>query len=97
MKAYVTDEVDKCVVKNYGDGLHMIKARGQGQGRCLYFTRVIEPIARGPDGEQVENLVALLFYKKETQDVPSHVLETARARRRKALNCRRIDGKRLSR
>ena len=59
-------------VKNYGDGLFMIKAKGQRNGRCLFFTI---------DEVEPRKLVALLFYKKESQDAPAHLVETARERR----------------
>ena len=84
MKAYVSDEEGKCVVKNYGDGLYMIKDRSRGQGRCLYYTRIVSAVNRGSEVERTENLAALLFYKKETQEAPGHVLETARARLKQA-------------
>jgi len=51
----------------------MVTDAGRGQGRCLFFRRIEEP-----DGS--ETLVALLFYKKETQRVPERVLRTARQR-----------------
>ena len=74
------------MVKNYGGGLYMIKDRSHGQGRCLYFTRMVEAASEGPNAEEIENLVALLFYKKESQEAPGRVLETARARLKQALS-----------
>src|SRR5579862_3264535 len=82
MKAYVSEEESKCVVKNYGGGLYMIKDRSQGRGRCLYFTRILEQAPQALNPEPVENLVALVFYKKESQETPGQILETARARLR---------------
>ena len=60
------------VVKNYGDGLMMIKDRSKGSGRCLFFT------VREVEG--VEQLVMLIAYKKESDEVPAAVLSTARER-----------------
>jgi len=60
-------------IESYGDGIQMITDAGRGQGRCLFFKRVIDK-----DGNEL--LVALLFYKKETQRVPSRILDTARRR-----------------
>jgi hypothetical protein len=81
MKAYVSDEEGKCVVRNYGGGLYMIKDRSQGQGRCLFFTVHLENAA---ELDQIEMLVALMFYKKESQEIPGQIFETAQARLRRA-------------
>lgn len=64
------------VVKSYGDGLMMIKAANHTQGRCLFFT------VREEQGDEV--LTALVAYKKETQEAPERVIETARKRMDKA-------------
>jgi hypothetical protein len=72
MKAYRLALPGGFVVKNYGDGLMMIKAANKTQGRCLFFS------VRESGGEEV--LTALLAYKKETQEVPANVLATAKAR-----------------
>ncbi len=73
MRSYRLELEGGFIVKSYGQGLMMIKATNQTQGRCLFFS-----IAAGSDGAEV--LIALLFYKKETQEVPISVLETARQR-----------------
>ena len=38
MKRYAIDERPGWIVKDYGEGLLMIKAANQTQGRCLFFT-----------------------------------------------------------
>ena len=58
-------------VKDYGDGLMMIK--GGRQGRCLWFHE-------GEAENGLRILIALLIYKKESQEVPDRILRTARAR-----------------
>ena len=63
-------------VKNYGDGLMMIKPK-DGQGRCLFFTQV-------ELAGQLE-LIALLAYKKESQKLPDSVRRTALARKKTYL------------
>ena len=60
-------------VKNYGGDLLMIK--GRGAGRCLFFVREVV--------DDIERLIVLLVYKKESQDVPERVLKTARERLRR--------------
>ena len=55
----------------------MIKATNRTAGRCLFFT-----VDRS--GED-ENLVALLFYKKEADDAPAALVEAARERRRRYI------------
>jgi len=57
-------------VKSYGNDLLMIK--GRGQGRCLFFGREVV--------DEVERLIVLLLYKKESDEVPERVLRTARER-----------------
>lgn len=74
MLAYRRDEGRGYVVKNYGDGLMMVKDAAQGQGRCLFFSVRIER------GEEI--LTALLVYKKESQETPQRILDTARRRMR---------------
>ncbi len=58
----------------------MLKAKGERQGRCLFFTQTEEEPA---------GLVALLFYKKEGQDAPTRVIDAARERRGRYLEFRR--------
>ncbi len=55
----------------------MIKATNSTSGRCLFFT----PHREG----DVETLVALMFYKKESDDAPSALLDAARERRGRYL------------
>lgn len=71
MESYPWDLVTGYVVKNYGQGLFMIKDSSHGQGRCLFFRTVVE---------QPERLIALLIYKKESQEALARVIETARKR-----------------
>ena len=59
-------------VKDYGDDLFMLKAKGERQGRCLFFTY---------DKDEPASLVALMFYKKEGNDAPDSVVKAARERR----------------
>jgi len=73
MAAYRDDLGIGYRVENYGEGLWMITDGGRGQGRCVFFRRIVE-------GDGSEFLVALLFYKKETQKVPERILNTARRR-----------------
>jgi phage-related protein len=61
------------VIKNYGDGLMMIKAK-HGQGRCLFFT-IVEVIG-------TQELIVLTSYKKETQNLPDSVKRLAVQRMR---------------
>jgi hypothetical protein len=72
MKAYRQDIGAGYELKNYGGGLMMVKSSSGTQGRCLFFT------IREEAG--VEVLTALLIYKKETQEVPRRIEETARER-----------------
>lgn len=58
-------------VKDYGGGLSRLKARNQTAGRCLFAVR------RERD---TERLIALLFYKKETDEAPAALLDRARKR-----------------
>ena len=74
MESYQWDLGTGYVVKNYGQGLYMIKDSSHGQGRCLFFRTV---------AGQPERLVALLIYKKESQEAPARVIETARKRMEK--------------
>lgn len=57
--------------KDYGRGLRMLKARNRTAGRCLFTVR------RESD---TERLIALLFYKKEADEAPVAVLNSARRR-----------------
>ncbi len=72
MKAYRQELDGGFTIKRYGDGLMMIKANNRSQGRCLFFS------LKEDDG--VEVLTALLAYKKETNEVPKRLLDTARDR-----------------
>jgi len=65
-------------VKHYQGDLMMIK--GRGQGRCLWFSK--ERVFTA-GGVETEILVALLVYKKESQEVPERILKTARERLKK--------------
>ncbi len=72
MLAYRMDTGSGYVVKNYGEGLMMVRDGSHGAGRCLFFS------VREEQG--VEVLVALLVYKKESQEAPKRVIDTARQR-----------------
>ena len=63
-------------VKTYGGGLMMVRDSSHGSGRCLFFSVGVEK------GEEI--LTALLVYKKESQEAPARILETARTRMRGA-------------
>ena len=57
-------------VQSYGGGVLCIRhVSGHYQGRCLF-------------AETSDELVILTVYKKETQEVPQHVLERAQSRLR---------------
>lgn len=58
----------------------MIKPNNQSQGRCLFFCVQSK---MGPNGDATEELIALLGYKKETQEAPANIIETARHRLRR--------------
>jgi len=64
------------VVRNYGGDLYMIKATNHTSGRCLFFTI---------DTEEPTKLVALLAYKKESDEAPESLIRTARERRGRYL------------
>lgn len=74
MLAYRLAAASGFQVKNYGQGVMMIKDDSRGQGRCLFFT------VRQEGGEEV--LTALLVYKKEGQKAPTNQIAVARARMR---------------
>ena len=78
MENYQQDTGVAYKIKSYGDGLKMITDSGHGQGRCLFFRS--ELITNPHSGEQRERLVALLVYKKESQNVPEAILRSARHR-----------------
>lgn len=80
MKLYRLDVGIGYTIKNYGDGLLMIKPK-DGQGRCLFFTEI------ELDG-QIE-LVALLSYKKESQKLPEQHKRIALQRRETYLENRK--------
>jgi len=73
MKLYGIEAGKGYVVKNYGEGLMMIKPR-DGQGRCLFFCTAQQA--------DVVSLVALLAYKKETTKLPDRVKDLAMTRMR---------------
>ena len=54
-------------VKDYGNGLKMVK--GSRQGRCLWT-----------EHESGLVMVAVLVYKKESEETPKHIMDTARSR-----------------
>lgn len=54
----------------------MIKATNHTSGRCLFFTI---------DTEEPTKLVALLAYKKESDEAPESLIRTARERRGRYL------------
>jgi len=72
MSAFAEGLDIKHVAKNYGDGLMMIKASNGTSGRCLFFCEQA--------GDSMKP-IALLFYKKESQDAPKHVIEAGRKRK----------------
>lgn len=72
MSAFAEGLDIKHVVKNYSDGLMMLKASNGTSGRCLFFCQQVGDTIRA---------IALLFYKKETQDAPKHLIEAARKRK----------------
>jgi phage-related protein len=63
-------------VRSYGDGLRMLKPTGGAAGRCLFF--------RADVVGGLEVLTVVLIYKKESQEVPAHVMDTARKRMRRS-------------
>ena len=69
------------VTKDYGNDVQMIKATNRTAGRCLFFT-----VDRSSEDE---NLVALLFYKKEADDALAALVEAARERRRRYIGRKR--------
>lgn len=71
MLAYRLDTRIGYVVRNYGDGLMMVKDDSHGAGRCLFFTIHEEA--------GVDVLVALLVYK-ESEEAPKRVIDAARRR-----------------
>ena len=76
MKLYADDAGIGYIVKNYGDGLMMIKPKDT-QGRCLFFT-VIETSER-------QTLVALLAYKKEGQKLSERLRKLASERMKRYM------------
>jgi phage-related protein len=71
MSAYAQDLAVRYVVKSYGDGLKMVKASNGTAGRCLFFHE-----------SKSDSLicVAVLFYKKESDEIPQRLLSAAKAR-----------------
>ena len=59
-------------VEDYGGGLKKNPQSGRTQGRCLFFAEI--------ESKDSVVLVALMFYKKESQRVPTQKLATARQR-----------------
>ncbi len=76
MKLYRLDARIGYVIKNYGEGLMMLKPTS-GAGRCLFFC---EPTETG------QELVALLAYKKEWQKAPEQLVRMARLRMKMVLD-----------
>jgi hypothetical protein len=74
MKAYKLGLPSGYTLKNYGDRLQMIKASNRTAGRCLFFS-----VQKAGEDEL---LVVLLAYKKETDEAPKRLVETARHRMR---------------
>ncbi|MFM9873735.1 MAG: type II toxin-antitoxin system RelE/ParE family toxin [Fimbriimonadaceae bacterium] len=73
MKAYQLDLGVGYKLKNYGNQIEMLTDSGDGQGRCIFFTR------------SPERLIVLLIYKKESQKIPASILEITRARLRRFI------------
>ena len=68
MAAYQMELGTGCVIKDYKDGLWMLKDASRVQGRCLFFRQ--EP----------HRLVVVLIYKKESDEAPLRVIDAARKR-----------------
>ena len=61
------------IVKDYGEGLYMIRhERAAYQGRCLFF--------KNGEINGIEQLMILVFYKKESDAVPKRILDRAVSR-----------------
>lgn len=71
MERYAKGQDVGWMVKDYGGGLSMLKPRNRTAGRCLFTAR--------PEGG-TERLIALLFYKKESDEAPNALIEAARKR-----------------
>lgn len=78
MSLYQRDAGIGYEIKNYGEGLMMLKATNRSQGRNLFF--VSETTVDAETGEQTERLIVVLIYKKESQEAPARIIETARRR-----------------
>lgn len=74
MKAYQLDLGVGYKLKNYGNKIEMLTDSGDGQGRCIFFTRT------------TDRLIVLLVYKKESKRTPRSILETAHARLQRYLS-----------
>lgn len=72
MKNYQNGSGKSYEVKNYGEGLLMLKPTGNAAGRCLFFFNEVV------NGEEI--LTVVLIYKKESREAPKQVVETARRR-----------------
>jgi hypothetical protein len=76
---YAKGEDAGFVVKDYSGGLLMLK-KARMAGRCLFF----------PFEEAGEiYLIFLLAFKKESDEAPAHLIETARERRGNYIESRR--------
>ena len=64
--------------KNYGGGLLMLK-KNRTSGRLLFSN----------DPECGPRPVSLLFYKKESDEAPAHLIATARERRGRWIEARK--------
>ncbi len=73
MKMYGKSAAGGFIVKHFAQGFMTLKATNRTQGRCCFVTR------QEPNGD--ETLIALLFYKKETQKAPQWVIEKVLARK----------------
>ena len=78
MEAYRQFRESGFTHKHYPKGVEMVTDAGNWQGRCLFFSL-------GLFGE-VEILVVVLVYKKETQELPTQILRLAQDRKRDYLN-----------
>ena len=79
MERWAKESEGGYVVKGYGDGLLMIKATNGRSGRCLFFTL---------DEEDPTLAIALLGYKKESDEAPKNLVAAARERRGRYVRSR---------
>jgi len=68
MTAHEREEAGPIKIQTYGGGISCIRhISGRYQDRCLF-------------AETADDLVILTVYKKETQEIPQHILERAQSR-----------------